>query len=87
MYSFASLFLEHAMGSHQRDRSLLYISPGTNYWGLPLRIGALPEVTVITLRIGPHTTLTINARAADDLAYAHDSDAARGAAGVDVVRS
>jgi predicted MPP superfamily phosphohydrolase len=49
-WSLASLFLEHAMGSHKRGRSLLYINPGTNYWGLPLRIGAFPEVTVLTLR-------------------------------------
>jgi predicted MPP superfamily phosphohydrolase len=49
-WSLASLFLEHAMGWHRRGRSLLYINPGTNYWGLPLRLGALPEVTVITLR-------------------------------------
>jgi predicted MPP superfamily phosphohydrolase len=49
-WSLASLFLEHAMGSHRRGNSLLYINPGTNYWGLPLRIGALAEVTVITLR-------------------------------------
>jgi predicted MPP superfamily phosphohydrolase len=49
-WSLASLFLEHAMGSYERDGALLYINPGTNYWGLPLRIGALPEVTVITLR-------------------------------------
>jgi predicted MPP superfamily phosphohydrolase len=48
-WSLASLFLEHAMGWHRRGRSLLYINPGTNYWGLPLRIGALPEVTVFTL--------------------------------------
>jgi predicted MPP superfamily phosphohydrolase len=51
-WSLASLFLEHAMGSHRRRNSLLYINPGTNYWGLPLRIGALPEVTVLTLRAG-----------------------------------
>jgi predicted MPP superfamily phosphohydrolase len=49
-WSLASLFLEHAMGSHRRGPSLLYINPGTNYWGLPLRIGALPEVTIFTLR-------------------------------------
>ena len=49
-WSLASLFLEHAMGSHERNGSLLYINPGTNYWGLPLRIGALPEVTIFTLR-------------------------------------
>ena len=49
-WSLASVFLEHAMGAHRRGASLLYINPGTNYWGLPLRIGALPEVTVLTLR-------------------------------------
>ena len=49
-WSLASAFLDLAMGAHRLGRSLLYISPGTNYWGLPLRIGALPEVTVLTLR-------------------------------------
>ena len=48
-WSLASVFLEHAMDWHVRGQSLLYINPGTNYWGLPLRLGALPEVTVITL--------------------------------------
>lgn len=51
-WSLASLFLEFAMGHHQREASLLYINPGTNYWGLPLRIGTPPEVTVLTLRAG-----------------------------------
>jgi predicted MPP superfamily phosphohydrolase len=49
-WSLASHFLEHAMGTHRRGRSLLYINPGTNYWGLPLRLGAWSEVTAITLR-------------------------------------
>ncbi|HUG39494.1 MAG TPA: hypothetical protein VMM12_03360 [Longimicrobiales bacterium] len=40
------------MGVHRRGASLLYINPGTNYWGLPFRIGALPEVTIVTLRVG-----------------------------------
>lgn len=48
-WSLASLFLEHAMDWHARDTALLYINPGTNYWGLPLRIGALPEVSVLVL--------------------------------------
>lgn len=52
-WSLASVFLEHAHGWHRRDRALLYINPGTNYWGLPLRLGALPEVTIITLRRVP----------------------------------
>jgi uncharacterized protein len=52
-WSLASPFLEHAMGEHRLAESLLYINPGTNYWGLPFRIGAFPEVTVLTLRRSP----------------------------------
>lgn len=51
-WSLASVFLDYAMGTYNRDGALLYISPGTNFWGIPFRIGALPEVTVITLRSG-----------------------------------
>jgi predicted MPP superfamily phosphohydrolase len=58
-WSLASPFVEHAMGAHERDGALLYISPGTNYWGLPFRIGALPEVTVIELRKGPGPALEV----------------------------
>lgn len=49
----ASPFLEHAMGRYDEGGRTLYINPGTNYWGLPLRLGAWPEVTVVTLRSGP----------------------------------
>jgi predicted MPP superfamily phosphohydrolase len=49
-WSLASPFLEHAMGAHADSDALLYINPGTNYWGIPFRIGALPEVTVLSLR-------------------------------------
>ncbi len=49
-WSMASPFMELAMGSHQQGRSLLYINPGTNFWGIPLRIGTPPEVTVLSLR-------------------------------------
>lgn len=48
-WSLASLFLEHAMGRYDDGASVLYINPGTNHWGLPLRIGAWPEVTIVTL--------------------------------------
>ena len=51
-WSMASPFLEHAMGAHTSDDSLLYISPGTGYWGIPFRLGARPEVTLVTLRRG-----------------------------------
>ena len=49
-WSLASVFLEYAMGTYERNGSLLYVSPGTNFWGIPFRIGALPEVTVVTLK-------------------------------------
>src|SRR5204863_206146 len=49
-WSLASPFLELAMGAHVDQDSLLYISPGTGYWGIPFRLGANPEVTLVTLR-------------------------------------
>jgi predicted MPP superfamily phosphohydrolase len=48
-WSLASPFLEHAMGAHHERDSVLYISPGTGYWGIPFRLGASPEVTLVTL--------------------------------------
>jgi predicted MPP superfamily phosphohydrolase len=51
-WSVASLFLEYAMGLYRRGRAVLYINPGTNFWGVPLRIGTPPEVTVVTVRAG-----------------------------------
>jgi predicted MPP superfamily phosphohydrolase len=49
-WSMASPFLEYAMGAHLERGSMLYISPGTGYWGIPFRIGASHEVTLVTLR-------------------------------------
>jgi uncharacterized protein len=52
-WSLASPFVEHAMGEHRQGGSYLYINPGTNYWGIPFRIGTPPEVTVLTLTGAP----------------------------------
>jgi predicted MPP superfamily phosphohydrolase len=49
-WNIASAVLDRSMGTHRQDGSLLYINPGTNYWGVPFRIGTPPEVTVLTLR-------------------------------------
>jgi len=49
-WSLASPCLKHAMGAYRDRDSLLYINPGTGYWGIPFRLGALPEVTIVTLR-------------------------------------
>ncbi len=51
-WSLASPFLEHAMGAHAAANALLYINPGTGYWGIPFRLGASPEITLVTLRCG-----------------------------------
>jgi uncharacterized protein len=64
-WSLATPFLEHAMGAHRLGNSLLYINPGTNYWGLPFRIGALPEVTVVTLRRSPVLRSTMTSHGTD----------------------
>ena len=46
----AGMFLEDAMGIITRGRSLLYISPGTGYWGIPFRLGAPREIMLVILR-------------------------------------
>lgn len=51
-WSLASPFLDHAMGAYTMGDAVLYVHPGTNYWGLPFRLGTPPEVAVITLRRG-----------------------------------
>jgi uncharacterized protein len=51
-WSLASPFLDLSMGEYERGASRLYIHPGTNHWGLPMRIGAWPEVAIITLTRG-----------------------------------
>jgi predicted MPP superfamily phosphohydrolase len=64
-WSLASPFLELAMGAHVERDSALYISPGTGYWGIPFRLGANPEVTLVTLRRGAAMTARMHpARAA-----------------------
>lgn len=49
-WSMASVFLDLSMGMYRSGDAILYINPGTNFWGIPFRVGALPEVTVVTLR-------------------------------------
>lgn len=60
-WSLASPFLEHAMGAHIIDDAQLYISPGTGYWGIPFRLGASPEVTLVTLRRAQTASATVHA--------------------------
>jgi predicted MPP superfamily phosphohydrolase len=64
-WSLASPFLEHAMGAFQRGDSLLYVHPGTGFWGIPFRLGAFPEIALVTLRRGQETGIAMGkARAA-----------------------
>jgi uncharacterized protein len=58
-WSLASPFLDRAMGAHVEGDSLLYINPGTGYWGLPFRIGAHPEITLITLHAGAPAAIRV----------------------------
>jgi hypothetical protein len=49
-WSLASAFNRHAMAGYQEGDALLYVHPGTGFWGLPFRLGAFPEVALVTLR-------------------------------------
>jgi uncharacterized protein len=60
-WSVASPFLKFAMGAHQENDSLLYISPGTGYWGVPFRLGAAPEITLVTLVRAATAAATVHA--------------------------
>lgn len=60
-WSLASPFLEHAMGGHRAGDALLYINPGTGYWGIPFRLGAFPEITIVRLRRAREAALSIGA--------------------------
>lgn len=51
-WSLANPFLSLAMGAYRRGDSLLYVHPGTGYWGVPFRVGARAEVAILTLRQG-----------------------------------
>ncbi len=56
-WSLVTPFLEHAMGAYKEGSSLLYVHPGTGYWGIPFRIGARPAVTAIVLRRSTETAI------------------------------
>jgi uncharacterized protein len=45
------------MGAYAQGGSLLYVHPGTGYWGIPFRIGARPAVTAIVLRRATRTII------------------------------
>jgi predicted MPP superfamily phosphohydrolase len=42
-WSLASPFLEHAMGAYQEAEALLYVHPGTGFWGNPVPAGGIPR--------------------------------------------
>ena len=46
----ASLSAEIGVGATSEQGTQLYVSRGTGVWGPPLRLGAPPEVTLVTLR-------------------------------------
>jgi hypothetical protein len=47
------------MGGHRAGDALLYINPGTGYWGIPFRLGAFPEITIVTLRAAAEAALSV----------------------------
>ncbi len=49
----------YVVGLHQYEKTWIYVSRGTGYWGPPLRLGAPSEVTEITLTRPKHGINTI----------------------------
>lgn len=45
-------FHPYTTGLHLHDRTAIYVSRGTAWWGPPMRLGAPAEMTLITLRQG-----------------------------------
>jgi predicted MPP superfamily phosphohydrolase len=46
----------YVAGLHRHGDSQIYVSPGTGYWGPPMRLGTRAEITRLTLRAGPAPT-------------------------------
>ncbi len=46
----ATLNQPYIKGLHKHEKTWVYVSRGTGYWGPPLRLGIPPEITVIKLR-------------------------------------
>ena len=44
------LFQPYVRGLYHHGDTLLYVNQGTGYWGPPLRLGTVPEITLHTLR-------------------------------------
>ncbi len=48
--NFVKLAQPYVQGLHQHGSAQIYVSPGTGYWGPPMRIGTRAEITRIVLR-------------------------------------
>lgn len=66
-WSLANPFLKLAMGAYAEGGSLLYVHPGTGYWGIPFRVGARAEVAILTLARGAEASIA-GAQSADSRA-------------------
>lgn len=42
----------YVSGLHKTGATQIYVNRGTGYWGPPMRLGATPEITLLTLRRG-----------------------------------
>ena len=46
------LFQPYVRGQYLHEDTRLYVNQGTGYWGPPMRLGTVPEITLHTLRKG-----------------------------------
>jgi predicted MPP superfamily phosphohydrolase len=50
--SLASIAHRYIVGLYRRDDATLYVHPGLGTTGPPMRLGIVPEVTILVLRRG-----------------------------------
>lgn len=48
---FVYLFQPYVKGLHQFKNMWIYVNQGSGYWGPPMRMGTVPEITLIELRV------------------------------------
>lgn len=53
---FVRLQQPYVTGLHTQGDTTIYISPGTGYWGPPMRLGSTAEITEVLLSAAPETS-------------------------------
>lgn len=62
------LFHPYAVGLHREEKTWIYVSRGTGYWGPPMRLKAPSEITLVTLTNGKEDRALVERRPLNSVA-------------------